>query len=187
MGLEIVIWSKDTRDWEGAIIRPEVSRWVQSFNGDISLEHDLLESPAIQSADAMDLIQSAGFSIVPISKCSGRGDAFLSSLVPQFDTTTSTSASTSNNAANSTSSITPTTLSNSSSQNASTSTTPGNSPLPSTTTSLNSTIVPSMTGSLYPSTESTPLPTSQPAPSSSLAKSLNNLALFALLLGTLAI
>jgi hypothetical protein len=81
LGYKIVIWDKDTNDFESQTqpsfqldwIEGNFTEWAKEDDptGHISLEHDLFQKTAAQAPKVVPILQNAGFSIKPVALCVG--------------------------------------------------------------------------------------------------------------------
>ncbi|KAI9209611.1 uncharacterized protein BJ171DRAFT_484536 [Polychytrium aggregatum] len=89
MGLKVVIWNRDTDDWElqtfnpnaqnssqvvtPTSVRASISSWIASppAEGIISLEHDLFQLPAQIAGETLQRVSMAGFNINTVASCVG--------------------------------------------------------------------------------------------------------------------
>ena len=84
MGLTVTIWSKESLDTDvakkAADVPDKFRQWVNSKQGDISLEHDLFDYQVNAAITSLDIVARAGFQIKTIASCLGRSDAYSNTL-----------------------------------------------------------------------------------------------------------
>ena len=69
MGLSVVMWSVDPRDWETSDVSTVVSRVVSGASeGSIILMHDLKSSSVTAALEAIDKLQAQGYEFVTVSQ-----------------------------------------------------------------------------------------------------------------------
>lgn len=84
MGLEIVFWSKDTRDAQGVTdVVERFAEWTKQSGGEISLEHDRKLSYVEEAIKAMHVVIDAGYKLKTVAECISGPSAFLPSLIPK--------------------------------------------------------------------------------------------------------
>ncbi|KAJ3119091.1 chitin deacetylase [Phlyctochytrium bullatum] len=154
IGLEVVNWNVDSRDWENAATtRQYINTGIsQNYgNGVISLQHDLQSNTVQAGINAPQAILDAGFRIQTVENCLGGPSAYMDGSGSQWSNNGGSgrgprSSSTSSRVSSTTTTTTTTTRTTTTTTTTTTSTTT------TTTTATSTTVPPALTTTSRPAT-----------------------------------